>query len=725
MDNQTQIEPNKDSFPDKPARKNPKIIIVLGLVVVILVALFAVSYIYLKNQKQTKLIDVTQTETSQENKQKTELFERFPNSSNKGNLVVDEDFIWIANGAGLIRYSKKSGEQKIFTESDGLLANETTGLIKYKDEVWVTSQSRGISILDTKNNSWRYFTTANGLVNDGNLIIKLDGDVIWLATFDGFAKYDFKTSEWTNWKEGAGIKFSGVDDFVFSNNFVWIYVSPDAYTPGGVLKLDKKMLTWTDLQNNNQVFSDRQLSYLYLDGDSFYAMAGKKIYRQNIISGQWDSFESNETNLNKFNIRASKHDNQYWAFNKDGNIEISGGLNNSRQTINTDLLSQYCPAIKHSFNFSGTEDGYEKQFNFDGDILWFGCRQGFASYNLSNKTWNFKETRLNYPAEIYNILAVKNGTLLVDSNLGFGLVIPDKQKWTFIKSLEASDSLWGGAIWSGDDIYFIEILEAFGMGGPSQPPRLWKYNVLSKSTSQIKTPDDLSLSEIIDLKINNNLWFNSGNEIQEFNPVSGEVFSYKPTIEQGKYLTIKDVKKNNNVLWFVSNLGLGSFNLISKEFEIVGNPTGIKFPDWGLEHLSIVGNKIWTDASDNPGDGLYIYDLTTKTWEHLTQTNSGLKFDWVRKLTGTTDYLLMTSFGRVDFSQRKRGDVSVITTASTYIYEQYGLNIYDVGNNTWKFFTSEDGMLDGEISNEYIDGNNAWFVNGENGVWRLNFDRLK
>ena len=178
-------------------------------------------------------------------------------------------------------------------------------------------------------------------------------------------------------------------------------------------------------------------------------------------------------------------------------------------------------------------------------------------------------------------------------------------------------------------------------------------------------------------------------------------------------------------MWFVSNLGLGSFNLISKEFEIVGNPTGIKFPDWGLEHLSIVGNKIWTDASDNPGDGLYIYDLTTKTWEHLTQTNSGLKFDWVRKLTGTTDYLLMTSFGRVDFSQRKRGDVSVITTASTYIYEQYGLNIYDVGNNTWKFFTSEDGMLDGEISNEYIDGNNAWFVNGENGVWRLNFDRLK
>jgi ligand-binding sensor domain-containing protein len=56
----------------------------------------------------------------------------------------------VANGAGLIRYNKKTGEQKIFTESDGLLGNETRQVLKYKDELWITSQSRGISILNTK-----------------------------------------------------------------------------------------------------------------------------------------------------------------------------------------------------------------------------------------------------------------------------------------------------------------------------------------------------------------------------------------------------------------------------------------------------------------------------------------------------------------------------------------------------------------------------------------------
>jgi len=728
MDNQdfnTPVSQNQE-LPEKEKISDKKWFKITILVVPVLVILLAIAgyFFLIKKQGENNLTNF-QNNKAEQSKENIGLFERFPNSSNRGDIAFDQNYIWVANGQGLIRFNKISGEQKIFTETDGLLGNETTGIIKYGDEVWITSQSRGISIFNTKTNSWRYFTTANGLVNDGNLIMKLDGNVLWLATFDGFAKYDFATQKWTSWKEGAGIKFSGVDDFVFNNNFVWIYISPDAYTSGGVLRLDKNALTWTDLQANNQVFSERQLHWPYLnfDGNFLYAMADKKIYRQNIVSGQWDSFEKNDGNLAKFHIGAKKQSSQYWNFNKDGNIELNEGVN--RQVITTNQLNQYCPETTHSYNFSGMEEGYSKEFNFDGNILWFGCRQGFASYDLNNKSWSFKETKSNYPAEIYNILAVKNGELLVDSSLGLGLVAPEKQKWTFIKSLEASDSLWGSAVWIGDDIYFVEILEAFGMGGPSEPPRLWKYNITSKLTNQIKTPDNLSLGELVDLKINDNLWFNSGNEIQEFNPSSGEIISYKPEIEQGKYLTIKDIKKKDNILWFVSNLGLGNFDLISKKFEIIGNPSGIRFPEWGLEHLVIVDNKIWTDASDNPGDGLYIYDSISKTWKHLTQSSSQLKFDWVKNLIGTSDYLLMSSFGRVDFSQRKRGDVSVITTAGTYVYEQYGLNIYNVVKDDWRFFTSEDGMLDGEVNNMYLDGNSVWFVNDSNGIWKLNIDQIR
>lgn len=736
MDNQnpnTQINQNpvlseKEKISDK---KWLKIIIPAGLVIIIL--LLVAGYFFLLKNKGQEIKNLTDSQNNKKLEQSKEdigLFERFPNSSNKGDMVIDGDYIWIANGQGLIRFNKISGEQKIFTETDSLLGNETTGVTKYGDEVWITSQSRGISIFNTKTNSWRYFTTANGLVNDDNLIMKLDGNTLWLATFDGFAKYDFTTQKWTNWKDGAGIKFADVSDFVFDDKKVWINVSQNAYTRGGIIELDKNTLIWRDLIKNNPVISPNEYWAHYqlnLLNQILYIPASRNLYTFDTISGEWKIWDKNLSKQDIPITKIIKYYDNYWYFTQDNNIAVSNNLNAEPTIIKTDLLNQYCSKIAYSFNFLGMEEGYSKEFNFDGNVLWFGCRQGFVSYNLNSQSWNFKETKSSYPAEIYNILAVKNGELLVDSNLGLGLVIPDKQKWTFIKSLEANSLLWSSAIWSGDDIYFVEILEAFGMGGPgpSEPPRLWKYNITTKLTNQIKTPNYLSLGELVDLKINDNLWFNSGNKIQEFNPVSGEVFSYKPEIEQGKYLTIKDVKEKDNILWFVANLGLGSLDLISKKFEIIGNPSEIKFPEWGLAHLVIVDNKVWTNASHNPGDGLYIYDLTLKTWKHLTQSSSPLKFDGIKNLIGTSDYLLMSSFGRVDFSQRKRGDVSVITTASTYIYEQYGLNIYEIAKDTWKFFTSEDGMLDGKVKNMYLDGNRVWFVNDNSGIWKLNLGQIK
>jgi len=731
MDNQnfnTPVSQNQE-LPEKEKVFDKKWFKITILVVPVLVILLVIAgYFFLTNkQRGNNLINFQNNQTEQ-SKENIGLFERFPNSSNKGGMAFDQNSIWVANGQGLIRFNKISGEQKIFTETDGLLGNETTGVIKYGDEIWITSQSRGISIFNTKTNSWRYFTTANGLVNDGNLIMKLDDNVLWLATFDGFAKYDFTTQKWTNWKEGAGIKFAGVSDFVFDDKKVWINVSQNAYTRGGVIELDKSTLIWRDLIKNNPVISQDEYWARYklnLLDQVLYIPASKNLYTFDTISREWKIWDKNLSKQDIPITKIIKHNDNYWYFTQDNNIAVSNNLNAEPTIIKADLLNQYCPKIAYSFNFSGMDEGYLKEFNFDGNYLWFGCRQGFASYNLSNKSWNYKETKLNYPAEIYNILAVKNGELLVDSSLGLGLAAPEKQKWTFIKSLGASDSLWGSAVWIGDDIYFVEILEAFGMGGPSEPPRLWKYNTTSKLTDQIKTPDDLSISELVDLKIDNSLWFNSGNEIQKFNPGSGEVISYKPEIEQGKYLIIKDVKKKDNALWFVSNLGLGNFDLISKKSEIIGNPSGIKFPEWGLEHLVIVDNKVWTDASDNPGDGLYIYDLTSKTWKHLTQSSSPLKFDWVKNLIGTSDHLLMSSFGRVDFSQRRRGDVSVITTAGTYVYEQYGLNIYNVAKDDWKFYTSEDGMLDGEVKNMYFDENSVWFINDSDGIWKLDIDQIR
>src|SRR4051812_11314631 len=118
LNNQTIIAPNKYLFGDKSSKKaNPTIIATVAFGVVIFVTFLAVRHVYLisssgyhnmnpvptaspslhtetrnryssilsvRNQRQTKSSGLVQAETS--------LFERYPNASNKGILVVDKDF---------------------------------------------------------------------------------------------------------------------------------------------------------------------------------------------------------------------------------------------------------------------------------------------------------------------------------------------------------------------------------------------------------------------------------------------------------------------------------------------------------------------------------------------------------------------------------------------------------------------------------------------------------
>ncbi len=692
------------------------LIVLFILIFFLILAVFLLRY---EESQKGNLVSVNNSEQKQL-EERSGLFERFPNSSNIGNSIIDGEYIWVANGQGLIRFNKSTGEQKIFTETDGLLGNETTGIIKYGEEIWITSQSRGISIFNTKTNSWRYFSTANGLISDANLMMKLDSDTLWLATFDGFAKYDFTTQKWTSWKEGAGLRFASVQNFVFNDDYVWIYVSPNAYTRGGVVRLDKKMLTWTDVHANNQIFTERQLGWesLSLDGEYLHAIAGKKIYRQHIPSGIWDSLETNTANLNQSHIGAKKINNQYWSFNEDGNIEILE--NDKHQVIDIDPLNHYCSTVFHNFNFSGLEEGYSKNFSFDGNSLWFGCRQGFVSYNIGSKTWDFKSTKSDYPAEIYNILAVNRGVLLVDSNLGLGLVEPYNQKWTFIRSLETGNSLWESALWVGDEIYFVEVLETFGMGSPTKPPRLWHYDTKNKTVTQVVVPEDIFLGTLINSKINNSLWFNAGSQLQEFDLDTKKILSYEPEIEDGIYFVISDVKEKDKKLWFSSNSGLGYFDVISKNFETINTPFDIKFSDQRVDRPVFIGNQIWDYVTDYPQSQTHVYDLASQAWKQLSQPTPSLQFDEIRDIIGTSKYLFVLRSGRVPHSPRVRGDVF----SPTFFYTRHGLNVYDITKDSWEFFTSEDGMLDGEVQNMYLDGDDVWFVNGNNGIWKMNIKQL-
>ena len=704
-----------------PTHRRLKIITIVGLLSLIIAAVTA--YYYWMNMRDIEALDafaVPVHRVAEKTAPESALFETFPNAGNRGQMVIDGQYLWIAGGHGLVRVDKTSGEQKIYTEADGLLGNDTLSIVKHGDEIWVASQSQGISILNTKTNAWSYFTTANGLVSDGNPLMKLDGDLLWLATIQGFAQYDFKTAKWTNWTQGGGLDFAGVEDFVFNANYVWIYVTPNAYTNGGVLRLDKQTLAWTDLQSGNAVFADRQLwnrPALYLDGEALYAVADKFIYHQDLVTGTWEKLGRDDATMEKFNIGSDKYNSLYWSFGKDGNI-VTTDHNGIKSAIALDDLKMYCPETIHDFDFTGMEQGYDNSFNFDGNLLWFGCRQGLAAYDMTAKTWAYKATRASYPAEIYNILAVKNGQLLVDSNLGLGLADPSKQSWTFIKALGSSDSMWSSALWHGDDIYVVETAGAFGMGVEG-PMTLWKYNLISATTSQTTNTNDLLAVDDAQ-----NLWFKGGSYLQRYNIASSTIVDYKPGFGKGN--DIKQVAASDNYLWFVVDGALANFDLATDKFELIGSPTstpeaaatGTSPLKWSIDQLAAAGGQLWTYGQNGTSSMMFSYDPTAKTWRSYAQA---LKFQTIYSYLGTPNYLLAAMYNRVDAATRKRGNATLDKTT----YEQYGLNAYDIAKGTWKLWSAEDGMLSGDVANMLLDGSNVWMVNKKYGVWKMDLSLLR
>ena len=80
-----------------------------------------------------------------------------------------------------------------------------------KKRLWIGTWGGGLSLLDTKNFTFRNFTTQEGL--PGNFILALEEDLageLWIGTNNGLSKFDGKTFQ--NFSQVNGLE----SQFIFS-----------------------------------------------------------------------------------------------------------------------------------------------------------------------------------------------------------------------------------------------------------------------------------------------------------------------------------------------------------------------------------------------------------------------------------------------------------------------------------------------------------------------------
>ncbi|MES2014268.1 MAG: hypothetical protein V4437_00440 [Patescibacteria group bacterium] len=162
---------------------------------------------------------------------------------------TDARYVWLFGQAGIMRVDTESQGIEDYTRDIPGIENRTiSDVVRVGDTLFVGLQG-GLVQYDLNTKTSKKYTTAEGLASNGNITITpdpSDKDTLWISTFEGLSKLTISSGHIENFKTEIGIPGSGVEPRVFhvDDRYVWLTANANAYTTGGIARLDKTTGIW-------------------------------------------------------------------------------------------------------------------------------------------------------------------------------------------------------------------------------------------------------------------------------------------------------------------------------------------------------------------------------------------------------------------------------------------------------------------------------------------------
>jgi ligand-binding sensor domain-containing protein len=169
-------------------------------------------------------------------------------------MVAVQDAVWVGTSGGAIRYDLKSEEYKLYDVNNGsLISNGVFHVSKVRDNIVVGTYGGGMSVFDTKTQTWKNYNIPDGLADQ--FVYDIDEDPhgnYWIATWSGVNYVpNGDLNDKSGWKTFTVKNTSGglPNDWVYGvevglNGNVWFA------TEGGLAKLDSEG-KWTNWQHDD------------------------------------------------------------------------------------------------------------------------------------------------------------------------------------------------------------------------------------------------------------------------------------------------------------------------------------------------------------------------------------------------------------------------------------------------------------------------------------------
>jgi hypothetical protein len=193
-------------------------------------------------------------------------------------LIAMQDTVWLATGeAGLVRYIRSTDSWLSITrEPNGLAGNDIQAIaFDRSGNLFAAVPGKGVSRLDT-GGRWSLINRFDGLPSDSALVLRAQGDTVWIGTTRGLALWDGKTIAGSVPDLGTPSPFTNntINGIVVTGDTLWIS------NPTGVqiARISEQLATWTlvDLGlpvNGSLANQEREIRGLVADGLNVLTLA--------------------------------------------------------------------------------------------------------------------------------------------------------------------------------------------------------------------------------------------------------------------------------------------------------------------------------------------------------------------------------------------------------------------------------------------------------------------
>ncbi|MXV82410.1 hypothetical protein F4X88_15990 [Candidatus Poribacteria bacterium] len=667
-------------------------------------------------------------------------------SDQVSSIAVDGNYVWFGTSDGLNRYDKTIDSWAVRTRKDGLVSKVITTIAVESEYVWVGTDREinpdphgwdedprfsrgGVSRYHRDTDSWNNYTKSDGLIDSEIATIAVDDDSVWFGTQkEGVSQYNQVDQTFIKTYTKTDLLKSNMITCVRADGFqVWFGTAN-----AGVHRFIKPVNTWVHYTKADGL-SSNHVSWITTQGnDVWFGSKEDGVSRFDKVSGEWTIYKQGDFLVD--------NDVRNIARAPDGNLwmaTVAGISIYSPQTRNWEIISRedglptpYITSVyishqeKDSDSSASSLTDNQQPITDNHSQVWIGCDRGLGTRAYLGEEWTFHvppQTQTQGEAFVTSVdagTALQNHRVWVGTSFGPAvydtlsstwtqLALPDTPKNPLILSVLARDeNVWfGGAegVWQ----YSIADKQmrgiADGLPNPyvnvllSTEQTLWagthrgvaKYDKARQRWIPLSFNDQLASPNVTALAFQDGiLWIGTPRGLGSYTIASDSWNSLSNVPYNIRDILCGETEKT---VWLATDTGLVEYDpQRGREALHQSRPVREPFLETLVSNIKFDGDYIWFNSwGASPNGALVRFHRPTATWRRFT---------------------------RVDILQstQKRAMTLVrwtyVDTDAVWFTTDYGVLRYDKAMDTWRHFTTEDGLSTNDVDKIAVSEQSVWVI---------------